>query len=157
MTTLILGLSCESHSISRKISHPSTHSLFLLAWLVENYRLFLLLNTWQFEKKMKAPKGSVSILCVCLYLCVCVHKCVRVHKVHLTVFAGCSLDASCGQHSWSAVYSFYLKSDLRCDCLVKIQLKAILERTNTAIVAYRTPAFCNQLENQRCVQLVTNN
>lgn len=123
MTTLILGLSCESHSISHKISHPSTHSLFLLAWLVENYRLFLLLTTWQFEKKMKAPKGSVSILCVCLYLCVCVHKRVRVHKVHLTVFTGCSLDASCGQHLWSAVYSFYLKSDLRCDCPVKDLVK----------------------------------
>lgn len=61
MTPLILGLSCEPDFISHQISYPSSIFLLLLAWLVENYRLFLLLISWQFEKKWELLRSLLSV------------------------------------------------------------------------------------------------
>lgn len=106
MTILTLGLSCESDSISHKISHPSTHSLFLLAWLLENYRPFLLLTSWQFEKKQELPRALLALwvfahtsACVCVSTSMYVHVCPQ----------GPSRSVSRAQ-SGCLLYSFYLNS-----------------------------------------------
>lgn len=148
VTPLILGLSHEPDFILHQISYPSSIFLLLLAWLVDKYRLFLLLISLQFEKKPKALKECTQ--CDPLYSCVWVHKCV-----HGCV---CPQGSSCSVPRvksvcllWSTACSFYLTSDLRCDCPVKDLIENNLKRTNTARVAYRMTKLCDQLKKKKCL------
>lgn len=115
-----------------------------LASLVENYRLFLFLISWQLEKK-RAPKECTW--CAPSYFCVwSVHMCVCPQGSSGSVSR---MKSEC--LVWSTVRSLYLTSDLRCDCPVKDLIESNLKRTNATRVAYRTPMLCDQLKRQRCL------
>lgn len=146
MTPLTFGLSHEPDFTLHQNSYLSSTFLLLLAWLVDNYRLFLLLISWQFAKnKWKLPR---SILSVFSYSSVC--ECTSVYMCA----QGSSRSVPRGRSVcllWSTGCSFYLTSDLRCDCPVKDLIESNLKRTNTARVAYRMTKLCDQLKEQRCL------